>query len=59
VTANPSTVGKVSQVQLTATLGVTSSAYYGNNDILWLLIPEPGVFIISNDTNQLWRQQRY
>jgi hypothetical protein len=55
VIPDPSTVGKVSQVILTATLAGYTNTYFENNDIMWLLIPRPGVFILSNDESEAWR----
>lgn len=51
VTANPSTVGVVSSLRLTASMSVASGQYYADGDILWFNVPAPGSFIISNDTS--------
>lgn len=59
VIPSPSTVNYVSRVILTATIADYANTYFEENDILWLLIPEPGYFIRSNDIAEAWRVKRY
>jgi hypothetical protein len=59
VIPNPSTVGAKSQVELTASIPSLSATKFEQNDILWLLIPDPGLFIVSNDTSELWRYKLF
>ena len=59
VVPSPSTVNYVSRVILTATIADYANTYFDQNDIMWLLIPEPGYFIRSNDTAEAWRVKRY
>jgi hypothetical protein len=56
---NPSKVGRVSQLTLTAEITDAYSSVFADKDIMWLRVPEPGRFIISNDTTQLWRDHIY
>ncbi len=56
---SPSTVNYVSRVILTATIANYANTYFQQDDIMWLLIPEPGYFIRSNDTAEAWRVKRY
>jgi hypothetical protein len=42
----------VSNLNLTTALASTSNVYFANNDVLWLFIPSPGVFIVSKDPTQ-------
>ena len=57
VLPNPSTVGRQSHLTLTASISDSITAVYSNNDIVWLRIPKPGIFILSVDPSQNWRDR--